>query len=104
MSKLNTHVFVEGTWYRPGEIPDDIAAKITNPKVWDGDPPQLPQEPAKEPNGDDPGPAQEPPRGGAGSGADAWRTFLTGQGVEDLPDNASREDLVALWDARKIQG
>jgi hypothetical protein len=46
----------------------------------------------------------EPPRGGPGSGVDAWRKFLTHQGVEDLPADASREDLVALWDARKLQG
>jgi hypothetical protein len=38
------------------------------------------------------------------AGVDAWRKFLTHQGVEDLPADASREDLVALWDARKLQG
>lgn len=44
--------------------------------------------------------AQEPPRGGPGSGEKAWRAFLTGQGVE-VPDEASREDLIALWDKRR---
>jgi hypothetical protein len=43
----------------------------------------------------------EPPRGGPGSGVDAWRKFLTDQGVGDLPADASREDLIALWDHRR---
>jgi hypothetical protein len=33
--RLATNVEVDGTWYGPGdEIPDEIAAKIRNPKVW----------------------------------------------------------------------
>lgn len=36
---LNTNVAVGNVWYRPGDrvgdqIPDDVAEKITNPKVW----------------------------------------------------------------------
>jgi hypothetical protein len=46
----------------------------------------------------------EPPRGGPGSGVEAWRNFLTEQGVEDLPADATGKDLMALWDARKLQG
>ena len=35
--KLNSRVVVAGRWYGPGdEIPDDVAARITNPKVWEG--------------------------------------------------------------------
>jgi hypothetical protein len=112
-------------------VPDWALASITNPDVWDEPPSEIPEWPSAGGRGDaeqrataaeqraDAAEAEleklrqqigaseqvaEPPRGGPGSGADAWRTFLTGQGVEDLPDNASREDLVALWDARKIQG
>ncbi len=101
MAKLNTHVSVDGTWYGPDDdVPAGVAKQITNPNVWaDGDAPASDAE----------GEAgrvevQEPPRGGAGSGADAWREFLTGQGVTDLPEDASREDLVAIWDARKNEG
>ncbi len=34
--RLNTRVEVDGTWYGPdtGDVPDDVAAKITNPKLW----------------------------------------------------------------------
>lgn len=37
---LNTNVSHAGVWYRPGyrvgdQIPEDIADKITNPRVWD---------------------------------------------------------------------
>ena len=37
-ARLNTHV--DGVVYGPdSEVPDDVAARITNPDVWDGDPP-----------------------------------------------------------------
>jgi hypothetical protein len=38
--KLTAHVYIDGSWYRPGEVPpSDVAERITNPKVWDGDAP-----------------------------------------------------------------
>lgn len=104
MATLNTHVNVDGTWYGPGEVPEDVAARITNPKVWDGER-STPPDPAVDQTEGGGAPAvQEPPRGGAGSSVDVWRAFLTEQKVENLPDDASRDELVELWDARKTQG
>lgn len=88
---LNTNVFVDGTWYRPGQVPPpDVAERIGNPKVWAGDVPAAPSAPTA---------ATEPPRGGPGSSASAWRTFLEGQNYE-VPENASAKDMQAAWDAR----
>lgn len=107
MAKLNSNVWFGGNLYRTGTTPPPaVAARITNPKVWDGDPPAATPVTDDPPEGGGPGggTVQEPPRRGAGSGADAWRTFLTAQGATDLPADANRDDLVALWDARKLQG
>lgn len=41
----------------------------------------------------------EPPRGGDGSGIDAWRAYATAKGLE-VPDDAKREDIIALVDAQ----
>ena len=41
----------------------------------------------------------EPPRSGKGSSEDAWRKFLTDNGVEIPEDATQRDDLVELWDA-----
>lgn len=42
----------------------------------------------------------EPPRSGRGSGVEAWRAFLGGQGVT-YPEDATRDELVELWDAQQ---
>lgn len=35
---LNVHVHVDGEVYGPGDVvPDEVAGRITNPDVWDGD-------------------------------------------------------------------
>lgn len=39
MTQLHTRVLVDGTWYGPGPVPDEVAARITNPNVWGGKPP-----------------------------------------------------------------
>ncbi len=39
----------------------------------------------------------EPPRGGAGSGVEAWREYATRTGVE-FDEDASRDDIVAAVD------
>jgi len=93
MAKLNTFVNVDGTWYGPNDtLPDEVAAQINNPKVW-----------AEAPSGPDataePAPVKEPPRGGPGSSADAWRAFMTAQGLE-VPDGATAKDMQAAWDDR----
>lgn len=112
-NSLNTNVHVDGVWYRPGEVPPpDVAARITNPKVWDdedppsrelqvnrrdespfqfaGDPQRIELEQSK---------VKEPPRGGPGSSADAWRTFMAAHEF-DVPEGASAKDMQAAWDAR----
>lgn len=44
---------------------------------------------------------EEPPRSGTGSGEDAWRAFLAAQDPPiEAPADASRNDLIALWDNR----
>lgn len=47
---------------------------------------------------DDDGPVA-PPRSGPGSGVQAWRTYAETLGV-DVPDDASRDDIVDLLDNR----
>ena len=42
-----------------------------------------------------------PPKGGAGSGAQAWRDYATSKGVE-VPADASREDVIATLDAAGV--
>jgi len=71
------------------EVPDWAARLITNPEAWDGDAPDLDDEP--EPTEDaDPEP---PPRGGRGSSAEAWRAYAAAVGVEVAPD-AERDDVI----------
>lgn len=41
----------------------------------------------------------EPPRTGAGSGFEAWHAFATAQGI-DVPEDAKRDDIIALVDAK----
>ncbi|MGB3443885.1 MAG: hypothetical protein WBA97_34540 [Actinophytocola sp.] len=96
MAKLNTNVNVDGVWYGPdSDVPDAVAARISNPKVWDGAPPATP-EPTKQGSDE----VKEPPRGGPGSSADAWRTFMVAQNFE-VPDNATAKDMQAAWDSRE---
>lgn len=113
-SKLNANVWVGGVLYRKGTTPPgDVAAKVTNPKVWatpssdestvreipirkreDGiEFPEHPQRVELEK-------VQEPPRGGPGSSAAAWAKFAVEQGVE-VPEGASAKEIAALWDTKK---
>lgn len=64
----------------------ELSKAISNPRAWDG-------EAESEKSG-----AEEPPRSGRGSGEDAWRTYATGLGI-DVPEDAGRDDIVALVDA-----
>lgn len=79
---LNTNVFVNGTWYGPGQVPPkEDANLITNPKVWDGDEPEQKAE------------VKQPPRKGPGSGGPAWTEFAASVGVTKTFD--SKEALIA---------
>jgi hypothetical protein len=93
MARLATHVHVQDDQgqnhvFGPGDdVPDWAAKAITNPNAWA-------DKPAKqEPNGGQ-APAGEPPRGGAGSGRDAWAAYAAEKGVT-VPDDASRDDIIA---------
>lgn len=94
MPKLNIFVHVDGTWYGPDDrVPGNVAEQITNPKVW-----AEPLTPKAEPVSDGTK-LKEPPRGGPGSSADAWRAFMVAQEFE-VPDNATAKDMQAAWDNR----
>lgn len=90
--KLTAHVHVDNTWYGPGDpVPDEVAARITNPDAWDG-PVSATSEagdegPAStEDRREDPPPApkvRQPPRRGPGSGGPAWVEFAADNGVTE---------------------
>jgi hypothetical protein len=48
------------------------------------------------------GPGGEPPRAGRGSGLEAWTDYAVGLGI-DVPDDASRDDVIELVDAYNAQ-
>ncbi|MEU7787667.1 hypothetical protein [Amycolatopsis sp. NPDC049159] len=105
MARLNTFVHVvataddgaqqSGTFGPADEVPAWAAAAITNPDVWDGEPPAVDLEPAK-PGG---GELVEPPRAGKGSGAEAWREYAGKLGwFEAIAPEATRDDIVKAVD------
>lgn len=108
--------------FGPGDsLPDWAVAAISNPDVWDGDPPARPESSASGESreqkrarllaqlaelGDDDGADGggsgkgtdgPPPKGGPGSGAPAWREYAASKQVE-VPADASREDVIAALD------
>ena len=108
--KLNTYVHVveldgEGrsaTFGPADDLPEWAIAAISNPDVWDGRPAD--QAPAVALAGDSTPPVRPagiPPRGGAGSGAPAWREYAASKGVEVAAD-ASREDCITALDAAGV--
>lgn len=88
--ELSANVYVDGVLYGPaGESPPkDVAERITNPKAWAG----------TVDADDDSGEAGIPPKGGAGSGKDAWKAYADSLGVA-VDDEASRDDIVAAIEA-----
>lgn len=73
----------------------ELSKLITNPRAWDGE--DDAQAPAPTPSQQQ-SEAQEPPRGGAGSGESAWRAYAAHLGI-DIPEDADRGDIIALVDA-----
>ena len=107
-ARLARTVHVDGRPYGPGDqIPDEVAARIRNPRAWEGGvlPPEAtgapggsggqvdPEEPVEEDSGEA-GRVAAPPRTGRGSGINAWRDFAAAHSV-NVPENASREDIIA---------
>ncbi|MEU1240049.1 hypothetical protein ABZ388_06790 [Micromonospora parva] len=87
--------------------PDDDMSKsenawavkaITNPDVWEGGPSEQASAPAEPVVAQD-GP---PPKGGAGSGAPAWREYAAKNNVE-VAEDASREDVVEALTAAGVR-
>lgn len=102
MTRLNTFVHVtdvdedgnqrQGTFGPADNVPDWAIKAITNPKVWDGEPPSI-ESPVLG------GELVEPPRTGKGSGAEAWRKYASDLGwFESIPDDTSRDDIVKAID------
>lgn len=112
MARLNTFVHVvsvdadgaqkAGTFGPADELPDWAAKAITNPDVWDGDPPAAAPEPAAPAAAD--GDLVEPPRSGKGSGVEAWREYAGKLGwFESIPAEASRDDIIAAVDDERAK-
>lgn len=79
----------------PGEdVPEWAVAAIRNPKAWEGG--EAPEIADSKPE------SEEPPRSGRGSGEDVWREYANGLDIE-VPEGASRDDIVALVDARNAE-
>jgi hypothetical protein len=105
MARLNTFVHVvstddDGVQQQGMFGPADDAA-ITNPDVWDGDPPAAePAPPAPVGAGE----LVEPPRSGKGSGVEAWREYAGKLGwFESIPAEASRDDIIAAVDDERAK-
>jgi hypothetical protein len=64
MARLNTTVHVDGQAYRPGvDVPDEVAAKITNPDVWEtGHAPAAEHDEDEKPTARKPGRRPAPPK------------------------------------------
>lgn len=104
MARLTGFVHVDGAVYGPDdEVPAEVAARITNPRAWEG---------GVLPLTDDAGPAAtsaadgdtptEPPRSGAGSGRDAWVAYAAARGLE-VADDASRDQIITAVDKANQQ-
>ncbi|MFI6819726.1 hypothetical protein ACIBJE_02090 [Micromonospora sp. NPDC050187] len=81
------------------DLPDWAVRSINNPNVWadSQDAAQADANPGGSGGQDGP-----PPKGGAGSGAPAWREYAARNGVE-VPADASREDIIAALDEAKVR-
>ncbi|MGW1059348.1 hypothetical protein [Micromonospora rubida] len=117
--------------FGPDELlPDWAVTAISNPDVWDGDPPPRPKPtavatkvPAESPaderarllarlaelgeagdpdSGGSDGEDNPPPKSGPGSGAPRWREYAARHEVE-VPADASREAVVAELDAAGVR-
>lgn len=93
MRSLNTNVFVNGSWYGPGQVPPaEVADLITNPKVWSGEAESTPEPVVTE--------VKQPPRKGPGSGGPAWIEFAKSKGVEG--NFASKDELIGELESRGL--
>lgn len=84
MSRLKVDVIAGGSLLRAGtEVPDGV--NVASQYIEDGAP--------AEPNP----PSDIPPKGGPGSGVEAWAAYAAGK--VEVPEDAKRDDIVAALDA-----
>jgi len=98
--RLAAYTSVDGVWYGPdSDVPDDVASRITNPKAWaDAAADPVTDEPDPAP-GDDGEASAPPPKGGPGSGRDAWVEYAESLGVV-VDEDATRDEIIdAVADA-----
>lgn len=72
------------------DLPDWAAAQITNPGAWEGGEVPVSGAPERTPG--------VPPRGGAGSGKEAWAAYAASKDVQ-VPPDATRDDIVVALEA-----
>ncbi|MCX4470458.1 hypothetical protein OOK41_09080 [Micromonospora sp. NBC_01655] len=84
-----------------GIVPEWAAGRV-GAHLLDGGSPRPVSAPASAPAGSGSSEGDPPPKGGAGSGAQAWREYAAANNVEVAAD-ASREDVVAALDAAGVR-
>lgn len=92
--KLTSYVHLpDGRVFGPDDqVPAEAAALITNPAAWEGGVPPAPSHPRGAQ------PDSLPPRGGAGSGTDAWLAYAAAHRIE-VPGDATRDQVIAAVEA-----
>lgn len=93
------------------DVPAWAAERIRNPKAWAADASAGPEvvvtAPAKVPVGEsaaglpDNGQSAIPPKGGPGSGRDAWAAYAAVNGVT-VDEDAGRDDVIAALEAADV--
>lgn len=102
MRKLNTYVHVEGVRYGPDDmVPDEVAAKITNPDVW-----AEREDPAPAARQEAPPvvsqAATDPDRPAGNATREAWATYATGRQIE-VTGQMGRDEIKAAVDKLDTQ-
>jgi hypothetical protein len=114
MRKLNTYVHVGDVRYGPEDVvPDEVAAKITNPDVWerredpapaaDQTPPQTPTKVTAEISPVTNPPVVDPDRPRGNASREEWATYASGKDIQ-VTGQMNRDDIrsaVEQWDARQ---
>jgi len=103
MRKLNTYVHVDDVRYGPDDtIPDEVAAKITNPDVWAEreDPAPAAQKPPA--SGGQPPTDPDPNRPAGNASREDWATYATDRGVE-VTGKMGRDEIKAAVDKLDAQ-
>jgi hypothetical protein len=88
---LRRAVVANGVTYAAGtKETADLAKAVPNAKAWEGDSPAATS-----------APSGIPPKGGAGSGRDAWAQYAAQHDVQ-VEEDATRDDIVEALEAAGI--